>query len=62
LNEYVPTQFVDPKCKCGSTLFQLLVDNEQGAAVRLCAKCKTKHAMGDSDEYLKDATLEQATH
>lgn len=61
LNEYVPTQFVDPKCKCGSTLFQLLVDNEQGAAVRVCAKCETKHAMGDSDEYLKDATLEQAT-
>ena len=39
LNEYVPTHFADPKCQCGSSTFRLRVDDEQGAAVRICAGC-----------------------
>ena len=61
LNKYLPTQFVDPRCKCGSGLFRLFVDVYQGAAIRVCANCGMRHAMGDSDEYLQVASLEDAT-
>jgi hypothetical protein len=58
LDDEVPTQFKDVRCKCGSTTFRLQMDEEQGAAVRTCASCGAEHAIGDSDEYLKDANLE----
>lgn len=60
LNEYVPAQFADARCKCGSGTFRLRIDDEQGAAIRVCAKCGAEHAMGDSDEYLEDAELQEA--
>lgn len=58
LNEYIPTQFADAKCKCGSTTFRLRMDDNEGAAVRVCTECNVEHPMGDSDEYLEDAELE----
>jgi hypothetical protein len=61
LNEYVPTEFADAKCSCGSDLLGLRVDDEQGAAVRVCAACGLEHPIGDSAEYLAEAELEQAT-
>jgi hypothetical protein len=60
LNEYVPTQFADPKCVCGASIFRLQLDDEQGSAVRICANCSAEHVMGDSEEYLDQAELEQA--
>jgi hypothetical protein len=55
LNEDVPTQFADAECSCGSHLFRLALDEEQGAAIRTCSKCSTVHPIGDSDEYLEEA-------
>jgi hypothetical protein len=60
LNEYVPTQFADPKCNCGSTTFRLLVDDAAGAAIRLCTQCSLEHPMGDSADYLDEAELQES--
>ncbi|WP_425615747.1 hypothetical protein NA78x_005678 [Anatilimnocola sp. NA78] len=60
LNEYVPQHFANAKCQCGNPTFQLELDDNEGAAVRICAKCKVRHAMGDSEDYLEDAELEEA--
>jgi hypothetical protein len=61
LNEYVPTVFADAKCACGSNLFRLALDDEQGAAVRTCSSCDTEHPIGDSDEYVAEAELQECT-
>jgi hypothetical protein len=58
LNGYIPTQFADAKCSCGGREFGLALDEDAGAAVRICSKCKTEHAIGDSNEYLEDADLQ----
>lgn len=60
LNGYVPTEFADAKCTCGSTTFNLLIDEETGVAIRVCTACSAKHPMGDSGEYLEGADLEEA--
>jgi hypothetical protein len=57
-NAYVAHHFADAKCRCGSRLFRLAVDDTEGAAVRTCAACGHEHPIGDSDEYLEDAALE----
>ena len=57
LNEYIPTEFADAKCSCGGRLFHLHMDEEQGAAERICTSCGAEHLMGDSDEYVADASL-----
>jgi hypothetical protein len=57
-NGYPAAHFADAKCKCGGRTFTLALDDTEGAAVRRCTKCKKKHAMGDSAEFLADATLE----
>ena len=58
LNEYVPSEFANAKCSCGCRTFQLAIDEEVGAAVRTCSKCKSEHPIGDSDEYLEEAELQ----
>ena len=45
---------------CGSTAFSVTLDDEEGCAVRTCASCGESRALLDSDEYLDDATLENA--
>jgi hypothetical protein len=60
LNEYVPTQFADAKCSCSSTTFRLRLDDNEGAAVRVCSACGGEHPIGGSDEYLEDAELQEA--
>jgi len=52
------THFADARCACGSRVFELLLDDTEGAAVRACAECATEHPIGDSAEYLDDARLE----
>jgi len=59
LNEYVPTQFADARCQCGGTQFRLRMDENEGAAVRICTACGGEHPIGDSGEYLDDAELEE---
>ncbi len=57
-NGYPAEHFADAVCKCEGRAFTLALDDTEGAAVRKCAKCKKKHPMGDSAEYLKGATLD----
>ena len=59
LNAYVAHYFADAVCKCGGKLFRLLLDDTEGAAVRVCTGCATEHPIGDSDEYLDDAELQE---
>ncbi|WP_163995445.1 hypothetical protein [Pyxidicoccus caerfyrddinensis] len=53
---YPPVQFADAVCTCGSRHFRLSVDDEEGVAVRVCSACGHEHPMGDSEEYLDEAS------
>lgn len=59
LNGYIPTQFADARCRCGGAVFRLNMDEEEGAAVRICTACSHQHQIGDSDEYLEGAELQE---
>lgn len=59
LNAYVAQHFADAICACGSRTFRLLLDDNEGAAVRVCSQCNTEHPIGDSQEFLEDASLEE---
>ena len=58
-NEYPIQHFSNAICSCGNKTFKLFSDENEGAAVRECIKCKTEHPIGDSEEYLESAKLEQ---
>lgn len=58
-NGYLAHHFADATCKCGTNVFRLTLDDDQGAAVRICVGCMVEHPIGDSDEYLEDADLEE---
>jgi hypothetical protein len=59
LNDYVAHHFADAVCTCCSKVFGLWIDNDEGAAVRKCAACNSEHPIGDSDEYLEEAEIEE---
>jgi hypothetical protein len=59
LNGYLATHFADAVCKCGGFRFRLFIDDNEGAAVRECVTCQERHPIGDSEEYLADAALEE---
>ena len=56
-NAYPIEYFADAVCVCGNTTFALLLDDEEGVAVRVCARCEEQHAIGDSSRYLWEAEL-----
>jgi hypothetical protein len=58
-NTYAVQHFADATCDCGGKTFRLKLDDTEGAAVRECATCSKEHPIGDSDEYLEDAELEE---
>jgi hypothetical protein len=58
-NDYVAEHFADAVCKCGSKLFHLELDDNAGAAIRICVGCKTQHPIGDSEEFLEEAELNE---
>ncbi|HEX8250433.1 MAG TPA: hypothetical protein VF599_19820 [Pyrinomonadaceae bacterium] len=59
-NEYPAEHYANAVCGiCGGSSFKLLLDDEEGAAVRICKACKTEHPIGDSGEYLADADLKE---
>ena len=58
-NGYVVEHFADAICVCGSRVFRLLLDETEGAAVRICSACSTRHPIGDSEDYLANASLEE---
>jgi hypothetical protein len=58
-NGYRAHHFADAICKCGGKVFRLLLDDSAGAAVRRCSACATEHPIGDSDDFLDDAELDE---
>jgi hypothetical protein len=58
-NAYPAHHFAACLCGCGGKLFRLALDDTEGAAVRTCAECDSKQPIGDSDEYLENAELEE---
>src|SRR4051812_36926020 len=60
-NAYVAEHFADAACVCGGKVFRLVLDDTEGAAVRTCVGCAAEHPIGDSDEYLDEAELEECS-
>jgi hypothetical protein len=58
-NGYLATHFADAVCICGHRSFKLLVDDTEGAAVRECRSCQKSHPIGDSAEYITEASPEE---
>jgi hypothetical protein len=58
LNGYVAVRFSESVCTCGSRLFNLESDEDEGAARRTCTACGTVHLMGDSAEYADEASFD----
>ena len=58
-NAYPAHCFADVACRCTGRLFQLLLDDVEGVAVRRCVRCEYEHPIGDSAEYLEEAELEE---
>jgi len=56
-NDYTASHFADAVCVCGGKTFRIAIDDDEGAAVRLCTTCNHAHAIGDSSEYLDGANL-----
>jgi hypothetical protein len=56
-NAYPAQHFADATCGCGGRLFRLALDEDAGAAVRVCVGCQAEHPIGDSDEFLGEAEL-----
>lgn len=59
LNKYVAHHFADSSCQCGSRIFSVLLDVNEGAAARTCIACNYQHPIGDSEQYLDEADLGQ---
>jgi hypothetical protein len=60
-NSYLVQHFADAVCQCGGRLFNVLLDDNEGAATRTCVACDHQHPIGDSEEYLADAELDECT-
>jgi hypothetical protein len=58
-NKYGANDFADAECSCGGKSFRLLLDDAEGAAIRICSACSGEHPIGDSEEYLAGAALEE---
>lgn len=56
---YVAEHFADAVCGCGGKLFALRLDDNEGVAIRTCVSCEADaHPIGDSEEYLDEAEVE----
>jgi hypothetical protein len=59
-NAHRADYFAESKCACGGRVFQLKLDDNEGAAVRHCIACsQDHHPIGDSADFLDDADLEE---
>lgn len=68
LKEYLESYFAEnyrsqtfrlAKCSCGSETFELLADDGEGCAKRICSSCREEHFICDSEEYWSEATPEK---
>ncbi len=51
-NGYVAEHFAIPECGCGRRTFTVLMNEEEGVAVRICGACEEEHGIGDSDDFI----------
>lgn len=58
---YLPTRVVPVVCVCGASEFNLGIDDDAGAAIRLCLACESEVVMLESDAVLDEADLYEAT-
>ena len=56
---YLSEHYADASCTCGSKVFTLCIDDDEGAAVRTCGTCSLEHPIGDSADYLDEASLKE---
>ena len=56
---YPATHLADAICVCGGRIFTVLLDDDEGVAIRVCRSCGVRHEIGDSKEYLADAEPEE---
>ena len=53
---YRAAHYADAVCTCGSKIFLLRLDENEGVASRACTLCNSEaHPIGDSADYLEDA-------
>lgn len=57
MNDCPIERFADV-CRCGGRAFRLKVDDTEGVAVRSCGSCGNDHPIGDSADYVEEASLE----
>ncbi|MBC8134710.1 MAG: hypothetical protein H8F28_02350 [Fibrella sp.] len=57
-NGYPAEHFADSVCECGGRAFQLALDDGAGVAARTCVECKATLILGDGDEYVEEAELQ----
>lgn len=56
---YPTSEFRKSKCGCGSEVFELWADDEEGCAKRTCISCGQERLICDSEEYWQDASPER---
>lgn len=56
-NGYAAERMEDLRCGCGAEQLNLLLDDEEGAAVQSCPSCQQQAPLGDSAEFLAEANL-----
>lgn len=60
LNGYLAEKFADAVCTCGSRVFSLLLDDNEGVATRVCIACDAEaHPIGDSADFMEQAEEEE---
>lgn len=57
-DSYPATLFRLARCQCGSEIFSLETDDDEGVARRTCVKCGSVHFICDSENYWKEARPE----
>lgn len=54
-NGYPTEHFVTPRCAgCGGGTFEVLMNEEEGVAARICMSCDDEHGIGDSDDFIDE--------
>ena len=56
---YRTQEFRQSKCACGGETFELLADDDEGCAKRICVSCGAEQFICDSEEYWSEATPEK---
>ena len=51
---YPIDHFKDVSCSCGNKIFNVLMNEDEGVAARICTSCEDEHGIGDSDDYIDD--------